>query len=88
MHQRPMSPSDLTPRVPKHLTAAQRVALWLELFDASEAFALAGLRRVCKPGEDLVAAYRQWYQEQMIEHDRSMRLMAENFYRRGVRHGR
>ncbi len=82
------SPPGLNPEIPDHLTPWQRLQLWMDLFDASEAFLLAGLRRECGPEGDVTAAYRQWYQEQMNEHDQVMRHMAENFYRRGVRHGR
>jgi hypothetical protein len=43
---------------------------WLSLFDISERLLLAGLRRRIGPDGDLKAAYRQWYCEQMDEHDR------------------
>ncbi len=79
MAQQLISPADLAPTIPDHLTPSQRVALWMELYDASEAFLLAGLRRECGPEGDLAAAYRRWYQERMEEHDRVMRRMAENF---------
>lgn len=78
-----VSPANLTPTIPDHLTPDQRVALWMELFDASEAFLLAGLRRECGPEGDLAGAYRRWYQQQMKEHDRVMRRMGENFLARG-----
>src|SRR5437016_2273391 len=73
--------------IPKHLTPDQCVALWADLLDASEQFLLAGLARQVGPGGDIQGAYRRWYAQQMEEHDRAMRLTAENLYRRGVRHG-
>jgi hypothetical protein len=49
---------------------------------------LAGLRQQVGPGGDLCEAYRQWYAQQMEEHDRWTRRLAENLHRRGVCHGR
>lgn len=87
MTQQPTSPPDLAPTVPDHLTPHQLIALWVDLYDASEAFLLAGLRREVGPDGDVMAAYCQWYQEQLAEHDQAVRQMFENFYQRGVRHG-
>jgi hypothetical protein len=74
--------------VPDHLTVDQRVALWADLLDASEALLLAGLRRQIGPQGDLQEAYRAWYARQMEEHDRMVRRQAENLHQRGVCHGR
>ena len=74
--------------IPDHLTPDQRVALWADLMDANEELLLAGLSREIGPSGDLREAYRSWYAMQMDDHDRAMRQMAENLYRRGVRHGR
>jgi hypothetical protein len=74
--------------IPDHLTPDQCVALWADVVDAGEALLLAGLRRQIGPEGDIREAYRRWYAEQMEEHDRWMRQLAENLYRRGVRHGR
>jgi hypothetical protein len=87
MTQQLVSPPDLAPSIPDHLTPAQCVTLWLDLLDASEAFLLAGFRRTCKTEEEVIAAYRQWNRERMEEHDEFMRRMADNLSRRGVRHG-
>ncbi|MSR32397.1 MAG: hypothetical protein EXR99_12930 [Gemmataceae bacterium] len=81
-------PAGLELSIPSHLTPDQRVALWADLMDASEEILLAGLSHQVGPGGDLRAAYRLWYEQQMDEHDRTMRQMAESLYRRGVRHGR
>ena len=59
--------------VPRDLTASQGIELWAEWLDTCEEFLLAGLRRQVGPDGDLHAAYRQWYAEQMAEHDRTMR---------------
>jgi hypothetical protein len=56
--------------------------------DASEELLLAGLSRQVGPDGDLRDAHRRWYVRQMEDHDRAMQRMAENLYRRGVRHGR
>jgi hypothetical protein len=81
-------PPGMEPEVPDWLTADQRVALWADLLDANEALLLAGFRHQIGPAGDLREAYRCWYAQQMEEHDRSMRQLAENLHRRGVFHGR
>jgi hypothetical protein len=78
----------MEPPVPENLAPEERVALWLDLMDSTEALLLAGLRREVGPDGDLKEAYRRWYAEQMEEHDRTVKRMAESFARRGVRHGR
>ena len=86
--------NELIPRVgiehslPNHLTPDQRVAAWADLMDASEELLLAGLARQIGPDGDLREAYRRWYVRQMEDHDQAMRDLANNLYRRGVRHGR
>ena len=81
-------PAGMEHSIPDHLTPDQRVTLWADLMDANEELLLAGLAREIGPNGDLREAYRGWYARQMEEHDRAMRQMAENLYRRGVRHGR
>ena len=81
------SQPDLSPQIPDHVTPTQRIAIWLDLLDASEKFLLAGLRREIGPDGDLKAAYRQWYKEQMKEHDKMMFHMMEEFSKRGGGHG-
>jgi hypothetical protein len=56
--------------------------IWAEWYDACEAFLLAALRRKIGPGGDLREAYRQWYAEQMNEHDRTILHIMEEFDRR------
>ena len=48
---------------------------------------MAGLRRQVGPGGDVRAAYRQWYAEQMREHDRTMLHLLEEFDRRSRSRG-
>jgi hypothetical protein len=81
-------PPSMEPTIPDSLTPDQCLAAWADLMDASEALVLAGLQREVGPGGDIREAYRRWYAEQMEEHDRWMRRLAENLYERGVRHGR
>jgi hypothetical protein len=80
-HGRPAS-------LPEHLTPDQRVAVWLDLMDVSEALLLAGPRLEIGPDGDLHEAYRHWWIQQSDVHDQALRRLAENLYRRGVRHGR
>ena len=72
----------LTPSVPERLSPSRGIELWAEWLDTCEEFLLAGLRRQVGPGGDLRAAYRQWYAEQMTEHDRTMLHLLEEFDRR------
>ena len=81
-------PPDLAPVVPPESTPEQRIALWVDLMNAGEQFLLAGLRRKIGPDGDLRAAYREWYAEQMLEHDRMMRRLVEELDRRSRSHGR
>ena len=61
--------SDLTPTLPPHLSAQQRMAAWFDLMFVVERFFLTGLRRRIGPDGDLTAAYRQWYEQSMRERD-------------------
>lgn len=67
----------LREHVPNHLITAQRIQLWAEALDASEALLLAGLRRQIGPDGDLRAAYREWYRQYLEEHDRTIARMLE-----------
>jgi hypothetical protein len=82
-----IAPVGMEHSIPKSLTPDQRVAVWVDLMDACEELLLAGLSRQIGPDGDLREAYRRWYAQQMEEHDRTMRDLANNLYRRGVRHG-
>jgi hypothetical protein len=81
-------PPGLEPPAPERLTADQRVALWLDLMDSAEELLLAGLRRDVGPCGDVAREYRRWCEQQGEEHDLAVRRLADNLYRRGVRHGR
>ena len=83
-----VAPLAQQPNPGDRLTAGQRVALWADLWDASEEMLLTGLRRELGPDGDLITAYRDWCEKQKEEHDRMIRRMAQRFYERGVRHGR
>ncbi|MCI0463415.1 MAG: hypothetical protein L0Z62_41285 [Gemmataceae bacterium] len=65
----------------------QRLALWAEVFNASEELLLAGLRRQVGPEGDLLAAYRSWYAEYRAEHERGLRRMLERLARCEQNHG-
>jgi hypothetical protein len=81
-------PSGMDAQVGATLSSDERLALWAELVDASEALLLAGLRRQIGPDGDLREAHRRWYAQWMDDHDRYLRLQAENLHRRGLCHGR
>lgn len=81
-------PPELAPSVPQGLPGSQGIELWAEWLDTCDEFLLAGLRRQIGPGGDMRAAYRQWYAEQMAEHDWTMRHLLEEFDRRSRPRGR
>ena len=64
------------PRMPA-LSIQQRIAVWLDLMDASHKILMAGLRRKVGPDGDVVAAYQEWYAREREDHDRTMRRMLE-----------
>jgi hypothetical protein len=70
------------------VTASQSIELWAEWLDTCDAFLPAGPRRQVGPDGDLHAAYRQWYEEQMAEHDRTMLHLINEFDRRSRSRGR
>jgi hypothetical protein len=79
-----LPPPDMDPPPLDHLTPTQRIQLWVDLMDACEEMLLAGLRQKVGPHGDVQAAYRQWYAEQMEEHDRVMQHMVDEFNRRSA----
>jgi len=82
MANRLIPPLELAPLVPPGQPASRGIELWAEWLDTCEEFLLASLRRQVGPGGDWRAAYRQWYAEQMTEHDRTMLHLLEEFDRR------
>jgi hypothetical protein len=82
MAKRLIPPPELAPSIPHGLPASASIELWVEWLDTCEEFLLAGLRRQVGPDGDVRAAYRQWDAEQMMEHDRTMRHLVEEFDRR------
>jgi len=81
-------PPGMEPSLPEHLTPDQRLAVWVDLLETGEALLLAGLRLKAGPGGTIREAYRRWWAQQGEDHDRALRRMAENLYRRGLFHGR
>jgi len=76
-------PPELAPPTYDHLTATQRIAVWMGVMNLCEQFLLAGLRREIGPDGDLRAAYQRWYAARMEEHDQTMKRMLEELSRRG-----
>ena len=75
-------PPEFAPPSVKHLTFEQRISLWANLLDESEALLLSGLRARIGPEGDLEAAYRDWYARRMDDHDKMQVQLAENLTRR------
>jgi hypothetical protein len=55
---------------------------WYEFQQREDQRVLAELREKIGPDGDLNAAYRQWYAEQMREHDEGLILMLKNLHER------
>jgi hypothetical protein len=72
-------PPELAPFLPQGLSKSRCIELWAEWMDTCDEILLAGLRRQVGPDGDLRAAYREWYAEQMREHDRTMLHLLEEF---------
>jgi hypothetical protein len=66
-------PPELDPPVRSGRTHAERIAHWVEVTNAAEAFFVAGLRRRARSDAELQKAYRHAYSEQMRDHDEGMR---------------
>lgn len=75
-------PPELSPPDVLELPVEKRIALWLQVVDASEQFLLAGLRRRIGDDGDLRSAYREWYARRMEEHDRTMDHLLTELRRR------
>ena len=81
-------PPGMETPAPVHLTPGQCISLWADSMDLAHQLLFAVLKREVGPTGDPHVAYRQWYAQEMAEHDKMIRHMAASFYRRGVRHGR
>jgi len=75
-------PVELAPPSVKHLTVEQRINLWADLVDQTEAFLLAGLRSRIGPSGDLKTAYREWYARYLADRERSQIQFLQNLSRR------
>jgi hypothetical protein len=73
--------------VPRLVDAQLHIARWADLMNACEQFLLAGLRRKVGPDGDVIAAHREWYAQQMEEHDAMMLHMLREFARRSRQYG-
>jgi hypothetical protein len=83
-----LPPPELAPPRPDRLTREQRIKLWADLTDTCEEFLLVGLRRKIGPHGDLKAAYREWYERQMEEHDRTTMRTLQELARRSAKNAR
>lgn len=84
----PLLPSDLSPPVPPDATPSQCVEMWVDLMNTCDAFLLSALRREVGPDGDVMAAYRQWYWQQMEDHDQAMFRMLKRLDRTWTDDGR
>jgi hypothetical protein len=53
--------------------------LWMDMLGTGEKFLRAGLRHRLGPNGDVDAAYRQWYEKEMEEHDQLVAKMCDRF---------
>jgi hypothetical protein len=68
--------------VPAELTPEQGVELWADVMETCHQLLVAGLRASVGEGGNVVEAYRQWYEQEMLTHDRMIVRMAERFNQR------
>jgi hypothetical protein len=81
MIDQPIEP-DLSPPAPEALTPGERVLLWVDHMRSCEKLLLAGLRLEIGPDGDLQAAYREWYENRMRQHDAELIHLLQEFNRR------
>ncbi len=81
-------PRPAAPRTVNGITPGQRVEMWADLMDSCEAILRAGLRRKVGPEGDVEAAYREWYDRQMAEHDKTLRHTLQRINEAEARHAR
>lgn len=81
MDQGLLPSAESAPSVPADATPDQRIAIWLDLLRTGHKLLLAGFRREVGPDGDVQEAYRQWYAQQMDEHDRTVARMLERMKR-------
>jgi hypothetical protein len=86
--KRLLPPTGLEASIPKGLTAAQRIALWVDLVDSTEELVKAGLRQRLLPGQTLEMAFRQWHEAQHEEHVRALICMQQGIEVMAANHAR
>jgi uncharacterized protein YeaO (DUF488 family) len=79
-------PPGQEPLLPPGLTKTQRIALWADLVDATEELVKAGLRHKLGPDGDVDKAFKEWYDREMQEHDRTVAHMLEELRQRSREH--
>ena len=72
MPDRLIPPPELAPGPQNSASPTERIIAWRDLMDTCEQFLLAGLRHKIGPDGDLRLAYRDWYQRQCEDKDRSI----------------
>jgi hypothetical protein len=80
-------PPDLAPPSVKHLPIEKRFELWFELLDESEALLISGLKAKVGPHGDWKAAYREWFERRLADHDLMLTRFAANLTHREAGHG-
>ena len=70
-----LPPRDLAPPDLGRLPLEKRASIWVEMLDTGYKLVIAGLAHRVGANGDVMAAYRDWYAEQMTEHDRVVERM-------------
>jgi len=68
---------EMAAQVGNELSPTQCVQLWVELMATCDDLLRAGLLHTVDDRKDLPDAYKQWYKQKMIDHDRMIAHMAE-----------
>ena len=68
-------PPELAPQLPTQTSAAEALAIWVDLMKAGDKLLIAGLRRSVGSDGDLNAAAKNWYERVMQEHHQTVQRM-------------
>jgi len=77
-----LPPRNLAPVDLADKSAEERAAAWLDMLDTGYKLVVAGLRQKCHSDDELRAAYRSWYAEQMADHDHTLERMLRRMQQR------
>jgi hypothetical protein len=79
-------PPELAPPSVRHLSVAQKAALWAAMVEEGDQIVLCNLREKLGPDGDVQGAFREWLTRRMADHDRATVRMITEMRRRERNH--